>query len=121
MLNGKYQGFYECHIKPDWLLIYVIENDILTLVNTGSHADLVLQTLAYVAQTEREFINQRQEEGVAAAKRNGKKFGRPEKEMPYHILSEIQKNRKKSIFRKKAVSSIFENVPKKNELLAPAF
>ena len=42
MLKGEYVGFHECHIKPDWLLIYLIENDILTLtlVDTGSHADL---------------------------------------------------------------------------------
>ncbi len=41
-LSGNYQGFRECHIKPDWLLIYLIENDILTLtlVDTGSHSDL---------------------------------------------------------------------------------
>ncbi len=41
-LIGNYQGFRECHIKPDWLLIYLIENDILTLtlVDTGSHSDL---------------------------------------------------------------------------------
>ena len=41
-LKGKYQGFNECHIKPDWLLIYLIEDDILTLtlVDTGSHSDL---------------------------------------------------------------------------------
>lgn len=41
-LSGNYQGFRECHIKTDWLLIYLIENDILTLtlVDTGSHADL---------------------------------------------------------------------------------
>ena len=41
-LKGEYAGFHECHIKPDWLLIYLIENDILTLtlVDTGSHADL---------------------------------------------------------------------------------
>lgn len=41
-LTGNYKGFRECHIKPDWLLIYLIENDILTLtlVDTGSHADL---------------------------------------------------------------------------------
>ena len=41
-LTGKYQGFRECHIKPDWLLVYLIENDILvlTLVDTGSHADI---------------------------------------------------------------------------------
>ena len=41
-LNGKYQGFRECHIQPDWLLIYLDENYVLTLtlVDTGTHADL---------------------------------------------------------------------------------
>lgn len=41
-LKGKFKGFYECHIQPDWLLIYLIENGILTLtlVDTGSHADI---------------------------------------------------------------------------------
>lgn len=41
-LSGEYQGFRECHIRPDWLLVYLIEQDILTLtlINTGSHADL---------------------------------------------------------------------------------
>ena len=40
-------------------------------------ADIVLQLLSYVAQTEREFIRQRQAEGIEAAKQNGKKLGRP--------------------------------------------
>lgn len=41
-LTGDLAGFRECHIKPDWLLIYFIENDILTLtlIDTGSHSDL---------------------------------------------------------------------------------
>lgn len=39
-------------------------------------ADLVLQILAYVAETERNFIKQRQAEGIAAAKQRGVKFGR---------------------------------------------
>ena len=39
-------------------------------------ADLVLQILAYVAQTERDFIRQRQAEGIAAAKARGVQFGR---------------------------------------------
>lgn len=41
-LKGKYQGFRECHIQPDWLLIYLKENYVLTLtlVDTGTHADL---------------------------------------------------------------------------------
>ena len=42
-------------------------------------ADIVLQLLSYVAQTEREFIHQRQAEGIAAAKTRGVKFGRPRK------------------------------------------
>lgn len=41
-LKGKWDGFRECHIQPDWLLIYLVEDDILTLtlVDTGTHADL---------------------------------------------------------------------------------
>lgn len=41
-LTGNFVGFRECHIKPDWLLLYLIENDILTLtlVDTGSHSDI---------------------------------------------------------------------------------
>ena len=45
-------------------------------------ADIVLQLLSYVAQTEREFIHQRQAEGIAAAKANGVRFGRPLIEQP---------------------------------------
>jgi DNA invertase Pin-like site-specific DNA recombinase len=45
-------------------------------------ADLVLQILSYVAQTEREFIRQRQAEGISAAKARGVKFGRPALERP---------------------------------------
>lgn len=40
-------------------------------------ADIVLQLLSYVAQTERDFIRQRQREGIAVAKARGMKFGRP--------------------------------------------
>ena len=41
-LKGRYQGFRECHIQPDWLLIYLKEDQVLTLtlVDTGTHADL---------------------------------------------------------------------------------
>lgn len=41
-LKGKYKGCQECHISPDWLLIYKINDDnrILYLVRTGTHADL---------------------------------------------------------------------------------
>ena len=41
-LKGKMSKYRECHIQPDWLLIYLIEKDILvlTLINTGTHSDL---------------------------------------------------------------------------------
>ena len=39
-LQGKYEGFKECHLKPDLLLIYCIEDDILKLVDIGSHSEL---------------------------------------------------------------------------------
>lgn len=41
-LKGNFQDFRECHIAPDWLLIYQISNDqlILTASRTGSHAEL---------------------------------------------------------------------------------
>ena len=41
-LTGNYKGARECHIQPDWLLIYRIEKhlEILKLVRTGTHSDL---------------------------------------------------------------------------------
>ena len=41
-LHGDFEGFRECHIQPDWLLVYLIENDILTLTltDTGTHSDI---------------------------------------------------------------------------------
>ena len=45
-------------------------------------ADIVLQLLSYVAQTEREFIRQRQQEGIAAAHSRGVRFGAPCKKKP---------------------------------------
>ena len=41
-LSGPYAGFRECHVKPDWLLVYSIDNNVLllTLAWTGTHADL---------------------------------------------------------------------------------
>ena len=42
ILSGNWQTFRECHIAPDWLLVYKIENNkiILTLARTGSLSDL---------------------------------------------------------------------------------
>ena len=45
-------------------------------------ADLVLQILSFVAQSERENIRQRQAQGIAAAKARGVRFGRPPKPLP---------------------------------------
>jgi len=39
-LSGNWSGFQECHILPDWLLIYRIAGDELYLARTGTHADL---------------------------------------------------------------------------------
>ena len=41
-LIGKYHGCRECHIEPDWILIYRLENErlVLYLLRTGSHSDL---------------------------------------------------------------------------------
>ena len=42
VLSGNWTGHRECHIQPDWLLLYRIENDVLvlTLTRTGTHSDL---------------------------------------------------------------------------------
>ncbi len=39
-LKGKYQGYWECHIEPDWILVYRIAKDLLYLTDTGTHSDL---------------------------------------------------------------------------------
>lgn len=62
----------------DMPILSQVENDLTgTLI-----ADIVLQLLSYVAQTERDFIRQRQAEGIAAAKARGIHFGRKPKERP---------------------------------------
>ena len=42
LLTGNWKGYRECHIQPDWLLVYKIYDDtlVLSLVRTGSHSDL---------------------------------------------------------------------------------
>lgn len=39
-LHGNYNNKLECHIEPDWLLIYEVDKQYVTLYRTGSHADL---------------------------------------------------------------------------------
>lgn len=59
------------------------ENDLTgTLIS-----DIVLQLLSYVAQTERENIKKRQQEGIAAAKARGVHMGRPQIEIPHSFYS----------------------------------
>lgn len=43
-LSGKWKGHRECHIKPDWLLVYKVLNNtlVLSLVRTGTHSDIGL-------------------------------------------------------------------------------
>jgi mRNA interferase YafQ len=39
-LKGKYVGLRECHLAPDWFLIYHATDEEVTLINSGTHADL---------------------------------------------------------------------------------
>ena len=41
-LSGNYDGFRECHVRPDWLLVYAVDKNELILVasRTGTHSDL---------------------------------------------------------------------------------
>lgn len=74
--------------KERQINIVVLDMPLLDTRQTGKNltgtfvADLVLQILSYVAQTERENIRQRQLEGIAAAKLRGVRFGRPRKAIP---------------------------------------
>lgn len=60
-------------------------------------ADLVLQILSFVAQNERDNIRKRQEQGIAAAKAKGVKFGRPERPVPENFEKLICQWEKKQI------------------------
>lgn len=74
--------------KEKMAYMVVLDMPLLDTRQTGKDltgtfvADLVLQILSYVAQTERENIRQRQMEGIAAAKQRGVCFGRPRKSIP---------------------------------------
>ena len=39
-LFGAWSGVWECHIEPDWLLIYTVTDEEVLLIRTGTHADL---------------------------------------------------------------------------------
>ena len=69
-------------------------------------ADLVLQILAYVAETERTFIKQRQREGIEAAKRKGVRFGAERKVLPINFEKYYQMWRKKNITVRQAAKEL---------------
>ena len=68
-------------------------------------ADLVLQILSFVAQSERDNIKKRQQEGIAAAKAKGVKFGRPPRPLPenFHEVHQAWRNKKKILICTKVV------------------
>lgn len=65
-------------------------------------SDIVLQLLSYVAQTEREFIRQRQAEGIAAAKARGVRFGKESMEIPENFEEICTRWRHKTINSRQA-------------------
>ena len=66
-------------------------------------SDLILQILSYVAEQERTFIKQRQKEGIAVAKNNNVKFGRPKIEKPQNFDNVVSKWKKNEIKAKEAM------------------
>lgn len=69
-------------------------------------SDLILQILSYVAEQERTFIKQRQKEGIAAAKNNNVKFGRPKIEKPQNFNIVVNKWKNKEIKTKEAIEML---------------
>lgn len=69
-------------------------------------ADIVLQLLSYVAQTEREFIRQRQAEGIAAAKARGIRFGRKPMERPIEYAQVKEQWEKQEISARTAAKKL---------------
>lgn len=98
-LGRNYEEILEqwrCITKEKQAAIVVLDMPLLdtrqTRDLTGTLiADLVLQLLSYVAQTERESIRQRQAEGIAAAKARGVRFGRAPKPLPENFRAVCQR------------------------------
>lgn len=72
-------------------------------------ADLVLQILAYVAETERAFIKQRQAEGIAVAKQKGIQFGCKKKDVPEEFQKYYQLWKERKISLRKAAEELHMN------------
>lgn len=69
-------------------------------------ADIVLQVLSFVAETERKNIRQRQAEGIAAAKARGVKFGRPRKPLPENSEEVFRKWLEKQLSNREAAKAL---------------
>jgi mRNA interferase YafQ len=39
-LTGNFSGYRECHIEPDWLLVYYYHEDVIVFARTGTHSDI---------------------------------------------------------------------------------
>ena len=92
--------------------IVVLDMPLLDTRQTGRDlmgtfvADLVLQILSYVAQTERENIRPRQKEGIAAARLRGVRFGRPRKPVPELFFQLKEQWEKKEITSRQAAKTL---------------
>lgn len=92
--------------------IVVIDMPLLDTRRSGNDltgtfvADLVLQILSYVAQTERENIRQRQREGIAAARMRGVRFGRPRMPVPEQFVGLKQEWEQKNISSRQAAKRL---------------
>lgn len=73
-------------------------------------SDLVLQILSFQAEQERTYIKQRQAEGIAAARKNGIKFGRPRKDLPANFEELYERYR-----RNEPVSRLAKECPQISE------
>lgn len=86
----------------------------MPMLDTTKHKDLlgtfisnlILEVLSYVAEQERTFIKQRQKEGIAVAKDNGIKFGRPKIEKPHNFDYVVNKWKSKEITARKAMEEL---------------
>ena len=69
-------------------------------------SDIVLQILSFVAENERDFIKQRQVEGIKIAKEKGVKFGRPKKTLPNNYINILNEFHDKNISLNEACSQL---------------
>lgn len=98
-MADHYQREGRVHCRAGYALVGYPKNRDLTGTLI---ADIVLQLLSYVAQTEREFIHQRQAEGIAVAKAQGVRLGRPPLAQPKEFPAVHQAWLKKEISAREA-------------------